>query len=56
MELAIRFDEPTDEEKQMYSTLKRKVKMLGNRKKPKIMPTAVHEAPPSESEVDEAER
>jgi hypothetical protein len=55
MELAIRFDEPTDEEKQMYSALKRKVKMLGNRKKPKIRPTAVHEAPPSVSEVDEAE-
>jgi hypothetical protein len=44
MELAIRFDEPTDEEKQMYSVLKRKVRMLGNRKKQKIMPKAVHEA------------
>ncbi len=35
MDLAIRFDEPTDEEKQIYPALKKKVKTLGNRKKQK---------------------
>jgi hypothetical protein len=33
MELAIRFDEPTDEEKQIYFAMKRKVKALGNGEK-----------------------
>ena len=33
MELSIRFDEPTDEEKQIYFALKKKVHSLGKRKK-----------------------
>ena len=55
MKLAIRFDEPTDEEKQMYSVLKTKVNMSGNRKKQKQMLNAVNGARP-ESEMGEGKQ
>jgi len=53
MELAIRFDEPTTEERQMHPALRRKAKMSGNRKKQKIVfeTTSLF----IENEVDEEE-
>jgi hypothetical protein len=55
MDLAIRFDEPTDEEKQIYPALKKKVKTLGNRKKQKRGLKAAVGAPPKKelNEVNE---
>ena len=55
MKRAIRFDEPTTEEKQLYPALKRKVNMSGNRKKPKQMLNSVNGARP-ESEMGEGKK